>query len=117
MMIIERIEELLSKDERSQKDLCNATGIKTSTLNNWLKRKTEPPSNYVIPICEFFKVSCEFLLSGEEKKENLQYSFEDMSWLKLIHSLPDDVRSKFKNELEGYIKYSSLEKNKQKQAK
>lgn len=66
-MIIERIEELLAKDSRSQKDLCDYTGIKTSTLNNWLKRKTEPPANYIIPICEFFKVSCEYLLTGSEQ--------------------------------------------------
>lgn len=117
MMIIERIGELLSKDKRTQKDLCEYAGIKTSTLNNWLNRKTEPPSNYIIPICEFFEVSCEFLLTGENKKERTSISFEDASWLNLIHLLPEDVKAKFKNELEGYLKYSSSENTEQRQAK
>lgn len=117
MTIGQRVLYLVNEKGLKQKDLAEFLGTKPSTVNGWSKENRNPSSDLILRICEFLDCSCEFLLSGEEKKEDFQLSFEDMSWLKLIRSLPDDVRLKFRNELEGYLKYSSLEAIKQKQAK
>lgn len=65
-MIIERIVKLLSQQNKKQKDLCNYIDVSTSTFSNWVSRNTDPPSKYIIPICEFLNVSCNYLLTGEE---------------------------------------------------
>ncbi|HBB28563.1 MAG TPA: hypothetical protein DC000_04820, partial [Clostridiales bacterium] len=56
--------DLLDIQHRKQKDLAEYLAISTSTLNNWLKLNREIPSSYIIPICEFFKISPYLLLTG-----------------------------------------------------
>ena len=101
-MIIERILNLLEEKSLKAADLCRAIGISTSTMTNWKNRKTDPPAKYIVPICKFLDVSCEFLLSGKEHTSHV--SLEDLEWLSLIHQLPFDARLEFKGELQGYIK-------------
>lgn len=67
MKIIERIMGLLEENGLKQSDLCDSLNISASTLTNWKNRGTDPPSRFVIPICEFFGISPEYLLTGEEK--------------------------------------------------
>lgn len=100
-MIIQRILALLEKKSLKAADLCRELGISTSTMTNWKNRGTDPPAKMIIPICEFLGVSCEYLLSGNEKTS---FSVEDAEWLSLIHKLPRDAQLEFKGELKGYIK-------------
>ena len=110
-MIIQRI--LLLLDEKSLKmaDLCRYLGINTSTMTNWKKRNTDPPAKYIFPICEFLNVDCEFLLSGQHKKDTGILSIEDSEWLILLHQLPPEKRLEFKGELKGYIRRLDVEAN------
>lgn len=110
-MIIQRI--LLLLDEKSLKmaDLCRHLGINTSTMTNWKKRNTDPPAKYIIPICEFLSVDCEFLLSGQHKKTTEILSIEDSEWLTLLNQLPPEKKLEFKGELKGYIRRLGEETN------
>ena len=69
MDINQRVQKLLDSSKTTQKDLSSAIGVATSTLNNWLKLGRSIPSEYIIPICEFFKISPNYLLIGEENNE------------------------------------------------
>lgn len=103
-MIIQRILRLLDEKSLKMADLCRHLGINTSTMTNWKKRNTDPPAKYIIPICEFLNVDCEFLLSGQQKKNSEIFSKEDSEWLSLLHQLPLEKRLEFKGELKGYIR-------------
>lgn len=102
-MVIQRVLSLLDEKGFKMADLCRYIGINTSTMANWKTRNTDPPTKYIIPICEFLKVSPEYLLTGVESHKKL--SKEDAEWLSLIHSLPTDVRLEMKGEMKGYLKY------------
>ena len=102
-MVIQRILSLLDEKGFKMADLCRFIDINTSTMANWKTRNTDPPTKYLVPICEFLGVTPEFLLTGKETA--LKISKEDEEWLKLIHSLPVDVRMEIKGEMKGYLKY------------
>ena len=69
-------------------------------------RKTDPPTKYIIRICEFLEVSPYYLLTGEENETNITdiaSSASDQEWLDLIHQLPEDVQREYKAEIKGYV--------------
>lgn len=99
-MIIKRVLSLLDEKSLKMADLCRYLGINTSTMANWKNRETDPPAKYIIPICEFLNVSCEFLLTGQENGSHNAVDSNDSDWLALIHKLPIERRY----ELKGYAK-------------
>lgn len=68
-MVIQRIVTLLKEKELKKSDLCKYLGINNSTMANWQSRNTDPPSKYIIPICEFLDVSPYYLLTGEDSNK------------------------------------------------
>ncbi len=53
----------------SQKELCDALNIKTSTFSNWKVRQTDPPVKYIMPICNYLNVSYTDLIAQIEVEE------------------------------------------------
>ena len=70
-------------------------------MANWKTRGTDPPAKYIIPICEFLKISCEFLLTGKEKTSTV--SISDAEWLSLIHKLPPETQRDFMGMMRIYL--------------
>lgn len=68
MNINQRVQELLNNSKLTQKELSTYISVAPSTLNNWIKLGRSIPSEYIIPICEFFGVSLEYLLTGKENE-------------------------------------------------
>ena len=102
-MIIYRILDILEKKSLKPADLCRYLNINTRTMTNWKNRGTDPPAKLIAPICEFLGVTCEFLLTGEDKKTP-GLSKEDAEWLSLIHQLPAEIQIEFRGEIKGYLK-------------
>ena len=69
MNIAENINVILKKQNLQQKELANYLGIAPSTLNGWLKLGRSIPSEYLIRISEFLKVSTDYLL-GKTNEPN-----------------------------------------------
>jgi len=68
MKISQILRDTLKENERTQKELSQFIGVSTSTVNNWIKLDRSIPAEYIIPICEFLKISPYRLLIGEEKE-------------------------------------------------
>ena len=66
MTINERMFALLSERRVSQKQFASSVGINPRNVSSWQTRGTAPPANVICKIAEFFGVSVEWLLSGEE---------------------------------------------------
>jgi transcriptional regulator with XRE-family HTH domain len=104
-LVIQRIVTLLKEKELKKSDLCKYLGINNSTMANWQSRNTDPPSKYIIPICEFLDVSPYYLLTGEDSNKNNNFiSPSDQEVLELLHQLPKDVQQEYKAEIRGYVK-------------
>lgn len=83
MSLINDILDILNDKNKKQSELCAYLDINTSTMTNWKNRNTDPPSKYIIPICEFLGVTPYYLLTGKEKGTE---SFENIPEQELIES-------------------------------
>ena len=104
MTAIDRLYQILHQQKKKPADLCRYVGITGSTLANWKDRNSEPPSRYLVAICDFLNISVDYLLTGNTKNlpdENsrMQLSSEAVSIAKLYDSL--DEKSKAK--AEGFL--------------
>ena len=65
MTVSEKIFSRLDQLQMSQKEFSEKTGILPSTISEW-KKKTNPLSEKIMPICGALGVTPEWLLSEED---------------------------------------------------
>ena len=99
MSIIERIIAIMEYKKLKYSDLANFLNINKSVVSTWKKRKTNPPAELLVQICNFLQVSLNFLITGEEYEMNLALDKNEEYIINLYRQLND--RNKIK--LEGYI--------------
>ena len=58
--------ELLKERNVTAADVSRATGIRTSTLTDWKMGRTKPKSDKLKAIADYFGVTVEYLMTGEE---------------------------------------------------
>lgn len=72
MDTFDRISDLIKKNSMTQADLSRATGISTGLISQWKKRMQSPSVDKLKIIADYFGVSVDYLLSGEDsQKEKL----------------------------------------------
>ena len=113
MDINKRILDLLKKSNKTQLELSVFLGISASTLNNWLKLNRSIPSELIIPICEFFEVTANYILIGQDEKINNQLDKLDLLLLETFGNLSAenqlDVLAIIKQKLENQNKNENSE--------
>jgi len=97
MTICERVFSLLASDGREQKELANFVGVSTRTVSTWKTRGTNPGAEYIAGIAEFFGVSTDYILTGEER--GLHLKDEDVELLGLWDELSKPDRAFIKYEM------------------
>lgn len=70
MTILNRMIQLMENKKIKWADIARHLGVSRSVVGNWKMRGTNPPTEYIVPICELLNVSVEFLLTGTEKENN-----------------------------------------------
>ncbi len=118
MTISERIFERLEQLDMTQKELSKRTGIKETAISEWRKKKTNPSSEKIMPICEALNVTPEWLLSGIDaagsRKDHMDYFIvnKDTEIGKLI-SCYNELDPSFRERVMGYAQaFNSLKKKK-----
>ena len=76
MTVSDRIFLKLDQLSMSQKAFSEKTGILPSTISEWKKKKTNPLSEKIMPICEALGVTPEWLLSGTDPERNSNEEIE-----------------------------------------
>lgn len=76
MNYIEKIIKIMDKKRISQKEICTALDISTSTFSNWKNRNTDPPAKYLKPICNYIGISYSDLIEGESQDSHTTFPFE-----------------------------------------
>ncbi len=52
---------------------CKDTGVSESTVYTWKKKKTRCSAKLQKIVCEYFKISADYLMTGEEKENGKRY--------------------------------------------
>ena len=66
MIISERIFYIMEQKNMSQLELSRRTGIATSNISDWKKKKTNPKADCLLSICDALDITPEQLLTGKE---------------------------------------------------
>ena len=72
MTISERIFQIIEEKKLKTVELAKKLEIYQSVITNWKKRKTTPPMEYALVICEFLGVSIEYLITGKNGSDLTQ---------------------------------------------
>ena len=95
MAIYEKIFERLQELNMSQSELSRRTGIATSTISDWRKKKINPQADKLVTICKALEMSLVELLCDEEDRENevltADYSVEDRMIIETLENLPSET--------------------------
>ena len=98
MNIYEKIFARLEELRMSQIELSRRTGIATSTISDWRKKKINPQADKLVAICKALDMSLVDLLCDEEDKKNAvltaNYVIEDNILIEKIIDSPIDVKKR-----------------------
>lgn len=96
MIISERIFYVMEQKKMTQLELSRRTGIATSNISDWKKKKTNPNADCLVSICDSLDITPEQLLTGkgidpecEVTEIDYEVTRSDIQLLKQIHSLGD----------------------------
>ena len=116
MIISERIFYMMEKKNMTQLELSKRTGIATSNISDWKKKKTNPKADCLLSICDALEITPEQLLTGkgidpEYKDENMDYKVtrSDIKILKQIHSLGDEQYKRLMAYMKALQKLEQME--------
>ena len=101
--MLERILNLIENSGLSDAALCQQLSIGNGIIGKWRSGKQKPSLDVVIKIADYFHVSMDYLVYGNEPS-SASLSIEDEKWLNLIHQLPPEKQYEFRGELKGYLK-------------
>lgn len=69
MYTIQIILELIKEHKSSQSELCRAIGASTGSFSDWKSHRSSPKQEYLVKIADFFGVTTDYLLTGDESKK------------------------------------------------
>lgn len=61
--------QLLEQRNLKAADVCKGTGLPSSLFSEWKRGKSTPKADKMKKIADFFGVSAEYLMTGEEKED------------------------------------------------
>ena len=116
MIISERIFYIIEQKNMSQLELSRRTGIATSNISDWKKKKTNPKADCLLSICDALDITPERLLTGkgidpEYKDADMDYEVtrSDIKILKQIHSLGDEQYKRLMAYMKALQKLEQME--------
>jgi len=96
MEIYERIFERLKELHMTQLELSRRTGIATSTICDWKKKKINPQSDKLVSICKALEMSLVDLLCNEDDKQNHvlkdDYTDGDKTLIEIFTGASPDIK-------------------------
>lgn len=116
MIISERIFYVMEQKNITQLELSRRTGIATSNISDWKKKKTNPKADCLLSICDALDITPEQLLTGkgidpEYKDADMDYEVTraDIKILKQIHSLGDEQYKRLMAYMKALQKLEEME--------
>lgn len=85
---------LLEQRHLKAADVCKGTGLPSSLFSEWKRGKSTPKADKLKKIADFFEVSVEYLMTGEENTP-IYYTNEETARLAQEMYEDEDMRSLF----------------------
>lgn len=109
MRIGQMVFDLLEKQNKSQADLAKYLEIGFSTVHGWRQENRNLSSDLIMPICEFFNITPEFLLTGQDPLLK-DLAPDESELVSLYRKLEPAKQLEYRAEMKGYIKAKEEDK-------
>ena len=116
MIISERIFYVMEQKKITQLELSRRTGIATSNISDWKKKKTNPKADCLLSICDALDITPEQLLTGKgidpeynDADKDYEVTRTDIKILKQIHSLGDEQYKRLMAYMKALQKLEQME--------
>ncbi|MEG0018251.1 MAG: helix-turn-helix domain-containing protein [Hydrogenoanaerobacterium sp.] len=106
MTIAERMFGIIKNRSLKSSDLALHLGVSKSVVSSWKTRNTNPPSEFIVQICEFLNISIAYFLTGietTEKSPQTDLTESEREILKLVQPLSDKDKIKVIGIIENYL--------------
>jgi bacteriophage CI repressor helix-turn-helix domain len=106
MKIVERLFQTLEEKKFKATDLAKHLNIQKSVISNWKTRGTNPPSELIVPICEFLGIDVFWLLTGNSVIKmplNAQSDF----FITTYPSLTSSEKEFMQNVLQSFLNFKN----------
>lgn len=83
---------------------CKDTGVSTSTISTWKTKKSQCRPELAEKVCEYFGISHDYLMTGEEKEkpEIPGFESEHLELIELYSKLKEEQKSAVLNLLRSF---------------
>lgn len=100
--VINRILDLMEKNNITAKQLTNDLEISNSSISDWKKGKGKPSSDAIVKMAEYFNVTTDYLLLGItcNKTNNINLTENEQEILSLLHKFNERNQIKFISKVE-----------------
>ena len=78
-MFSTRLKNLRKNLNHSQKDVAISLGVPSTTYASWEQGKSEPSSNMLAHIADYFNISTDYLLCRTNNPQGLELPFSDLT--------------------------------------
>lgn len=111
--VINRILDLMEKNNITAKQLTSDLEISNSSISDWKKGKGKPSSDAIVKMAEYFNVTTDYLLLGItcNKTNNINLTENEQEILSLLHKFDERNQIKFISKVED-LADKMLEKGK-----
>jgi transcriptional regulator with XRE-family HTH domain len=99
-----RLRLLRHKYKLTQGELAAILGVKSTAISNYESKRNEPSYEKLIALCDYFKVSCDYLLGISDtnlRMDNEDIDFEIIQLYHMYHHLSEEN----KKEISKYLSY------------
>ncbi|EGT4823252.1 XRE family transcriptional regulator [Clostridioides difficile] len=100
--VINRILDLMEKNNITAKQLTSDLEISNSSISDWKKGKGKPSSDAIVKMAEYFNVTTDYLLLGItcNKTNNINLTENEQEILSLLHKFNKRNQIKFISKVE-----------------
>lgn len=103
---VERIFYVMEQKNITQLELSRRTGIATSNISDWKKKKTNPKANCLLSICDALEITPEY----KDADMDYEVTKADIRILKQIHSLGDEQYKRLMAYMKALQKLEQMER-------
>jgi len=112
MQLAQVLDELMTKNDISAYKISKDTGISDRLIGYWRKGEKLPGAENLLIIANYFGISVDYLLTGEEKNTQAnQLSENEQELLSNFQKLSDVSKGRLLEKAENLVELESLTKN------
>lgn len=112
MCTLDRIQQLLKEQNKTQKDLTDFLGLSKNTFTNWKLGFTSSYTKYINKIAEFLDVSTDYLLGNTDERKPINHDITDDDIKFALFEGADNITDEMYEEVKEFAKFVKNKYNK-----